>query len=156
MAGAGTGDVFGVPASPSITERRDMLMKKNGPGLGSLLDDNLQHHFPQLPPRSCQDHDVDNEVRNTNRDHFLGAREKSANSQSSVESVQHSGPLDTGVYKRFNGEEQKEREEIAENWIPAVLKKRVESNRKAPGMTIQVVKKESFLYEYSVYQNNRF
>ena len=103
MAGAGNGDVFGLPASPSVTKIRDMLMEKNGPGPGSLLDSNLQHHFPQLPPRSSQDHDVDNMVRNTNRDHLLGAREKSANSQSSVESVQLSGPLDTGVYKRFNG-----------------------------------------------------
>ena len=58
-------------------------------------------------------------------------------------------------YRRFNGKEQKEREKIAENWIPAVVKKRVESNRKAPGTTIQVVKKDSFLYEYAVYQKNR-
>ena len=97
MAGAGTSDVIGLLASPSITERRDMLMKKNGPGLGSLLDNNLQHHFPQLPPRSSQDHDVDNVVRNTNRDLLLGAKEKTEISQSSVESVQLSGPLDTGV-----------------------------------------------------------
>ena len=94
---AGTNDVFGILASPSITERRDMLMKKGASGLGSLLDDNLHQHFPPLPPRNSQDHDFDNEVRNTNRDHFLGAREKSANSRSSFESVQHSGPPDTGV-----------------------------------------------------------
>ena len=65
--------------------------------------------------------------------------QRSTNSQSSIESVVHSGPPDTGVYKRFNGKEQKEREKIAENWIPAVVKKRVESARKAPGTSIQVV-----------------
>ena len=118
MACAGTSDVFGLLASPSITERRDMLMKKGGSGPGSLLDNNLHQHVPPLPLRGSQDYDFDNEVRNTNRDHLLGAREKSANSRSSVESVQHSGPPDTGVYRRFNGKEQKEREKIAENWIP--------------------------------------
>ena len=88
-------------------------------------------------------------------DHLLGAREKSANSRSSVESVQRSGPPDTGAYKRLNGKEQKEREKRAGNWISAIVKKRVESNRKASGMTIQVVKQDSFLYEYAVYQKNR-
>ena len=86
---------------------------------------------------------------------MLGAREKSGNSRSSVESVHRSGPPDTGANKRFNGKEQKEREKRAGNWISVVVKKRVESNRKASGMTIQVVKKDSFLYEYAVYQKNR-
>ena len=67
----------------------------------------------------------------------------------------HSGPPYTGVYKRFNGKEQKEREKTAETWIPAVVKKRVESNRKASGTPIQVVKKETFLFEYAVYQKDR-
>ena len=153
---AGANDVFHIPASPSITERRDMLIKKGASGLGSLADDILPHHYPLQSRRGSQDHEVEREVRDTNLDHVLGAREKSGNSRSSVESVQHSGPPDTGVYKRFNGKEQKEREKTAENWIPAVVKKRVESNKKASGTPIQVVKKETFLYEYAVYQKDRY
>ena len=70
---AGNNDVFHVPGSPSITDRHEMLKKKGASGLGSLLDDNQALHFPPLPPRNSQDHDVNNEVRNTNRDSLLGA-----------------------------------------------------------------------------------
>ena len=86
---------------------------------------------------------------------MLGAREKSGNSRSSVKSVQRSGPPDTGAYKRFNEKEQKERVKRAGNWISVVVKKRVESNRKASKPTIQVVNKDSFSYEYAVYQKDR-
>ena len=132
-----------------------MLKSKVASGPGSQLDDSHALHLPPIPPRNSQDHNVNKEVRKANPDISLGAIQKSTNSQSSVESVKHSGPPDTGVYRRFNGKEQKEREKSAENWISAVVKKRVESNRKASGMTIQVVKQDSFLYEYAVYQKNR-
>ena len=115
-------DVFQIPVSPSITERCEMLKKKGASGLGSLADDILPHHYPLQSRRSSQDHEVEHEVRDTNLHHVLGAREKSGNSRSSVESVQRSGPPDTGAYKRFNGKEQKEREKRAENWISAVWK----------------------------------
>ena len=97
MTSASANEVFQIPASPSITERCEMLRKKGASGLGSLADDILPHHFPLQSLRSSQDHDVEHEVMDTNCDHLLGAREKSANSRSSVESVQHSGPPDTGV-----------------------------------------------------------
>ena len=87
---------------------------------------------------------------------MLGTIQKATNSQSSSESIIPSGPLDTGIYKRFNEKEQKEREKAAENWIPAVIKKRLESHRKAPGNPIQIVKKEIFLYQYAVYQKDRY
>ena len=112
--------------------------------------------LPRISNLDSQDLDVNNGVSIANPNSLLGARQKDTNSQSSSESVIPSGPPDTGIYKRFNEKEQKEREKVAENWIPAVIKKRLESHRKAPGNPIQVFKKETFLYEYAVYQKERY
>ena len=142
-----TDEVFRLSVSPSVAERTTMLRKQGAHGPSSLAGDALPHHFSIQSPRDSHDHDGEQEVRDiTNRDRGLGAIEKSGNSRSSVESEQSSGPPDMGAYKRFNGKEQKEREKSAENWISAVVKKRVASNRKASQTTIQVVKKDSFLY----------
>ena len=151
-----TEDVFQIPVSPSVAARTAMLRKQGAYGPSGLASDALPHHFSMQNPRDSNDHNGEQEVRDTtNRDPGLGAIEKSGYSRSSVESEKSSGPPDTGAYKRFNGKEQKEREKSAESWISAIVKKRVASNRKASKPTIQVVNKVSFLYEYAVYRKDR-
>ena len=66
------------------------------------------------------------------------------NSLSSSESYVPSGPPDAGRYNRFNEKEQKEREKEAENWIPAVLKKRLDSHRKQPWTRNRLLKGKPF------------
>ena len=112
------------PGSPSVPERRDLFKKTRGLlGSSSLPVDNLTQNLQPRPPRGSQDLDGNNGVSTASPNSTLGAIQKATNSQSSSESIIPSGPLDTGIYKRFNEKEQKEREKVAENWIPAVIKK---------------------------------
>ena len=102
-------------------------------------------------PKDSYDHEEFQEINNTNQDNDLGTTEKARQPPSTAESGKDSGPPDKAPYKRFNGKEQKEREKRAESWIPAEVKKRVDSNRKASVPIIKVVKKETFLFEYAMY-----
>ena len=121
-----------LPASPSVAKITAFFAKEGAHGPSGLAGETLPHHFHMPDPKDSNDHDEIQEVNDiTNHGRGLGTREKSRNSQSTVESGEGSGPHDKGSYKRFNGKEQQEREGRAENWIPAMFKKRMESNRKA-------------------------
>ena len=96
-----TEDVFQISVSPSVAARTAMLRKQGAHGLSGLASDALPHHFPMQNPRDSNDHDGEQDLRDTtNRDRGLGAIEKSGYSWSSVESKKSSGPPDTGAYKR--------------------------------------------------------
>ena len=116
----------------------------------------ITQDFQLQPTRGNQDPDGSNAVSVLSPNSMLGVRKKMTNSLSSSESYVPSGPPDAGRYNRFNEKEQKEREKEAENWIPAVLKKRLDSHRKQPWTSKQVIKRETFLYEYAVYQKDRY
>ena len=147
-----------MPASPSVAKIAALFTKEGAHGPSGLTGETLPHHFQMQDPKDSNDHDEIQEVSDiTIHGRGLGAREKSRNSQSTVESGEGSGPPDKGSYKRFNGKEQKEREEKAENWIPALWKKRMESNRKVSKQHIPVVNKDTFLFEYAMYiKDNSF
>ena len=61
-----------------------------------------------------------------------------------------SGPLGNGGYNRFNEVEKKERETAAEDWISALLRKKLESKRNSSAIMNKVIKKEMFLYEFAM------
>ena len=56
-------------------------------------------------------------------------------------------PTNNTAYNRFNETEHKEREAIAENWIPAEVKRRMYSNRGAAVPKPDLVKPETLLFE---------
>ena len=148
--------------SPFVTKQAALYGRQIQLGPRGLLSSLNPLWFP-LPPASgsavTNDHRelVQVEVNNTsNQFTNSGTPERTEQPPSTVESGAGNRPADKAAYKRFNGKEQKEREKSAESWISAVIKKHVESTRKASKTKIQVVKKDSFLYEYAVYQKDRY
>ena len=124
-----------VSISPSVAKQAAMYGRQIQVGprglLGSLNP--LWVPLPQAPGSVViNDHHemAQVEVNNTsNQVTNSGTPERSEQPPSTVESGAGNGPADKAAYKRFNGKEQKEREDIAENWIHAEGKRRVFSNR---------------------------
>ena len=93
-----------LPVSPSVAKVATLFGKQGVLGPSGLVSNALPHQYPMPDPKDINDHDEVQEVSDTtNHDRGLGAREKSGNSRSSVESEEGSGPPETGPYKRFNG-----------------------------------------------------
>ena len=68
-------DGFLLPVSPSVAARTAMLRKQGAHGPSGLVGDALPHHFPMPNPKDSNDHDGEQEVRDTtNHDRGLGAR----------------------------------------------------------------------------------
>ena len=133
--------VSGLPVSPSVARQAALFGKQVSIGPSGLVNSLLPPHHPMPDPKDSHDREEFQEVNNTNQDNDLGTTEKAGQPPSTVESGKGSGPPDKAPYKRFNGKEQKEREKRAESWIPAEVKKRVYSNRKAslpPNLPVRI------------------
>ena len=104
-----------LPASPSVAKITSFFAKEGAHKPSGLAGETLPHNFHMPDPKDSDNHDEIQEVNDiTNHGRGLGAREKSGNSQSTVESGEGSNPPDKGSYKRFNGKEQKK--EGGESW----------------------------------------
>ena len=83
-----------LPASPSVAKITSFFAKEGAHKPSGLAGETLPHHFHMPDPKDSDNHDEIQEVNDiTNHGRGLGAREKSGNSQSTVESGEGSGHL---------------------------------------------------------------
>ena len=110
--------------SPSLQDRRGVFEHNSIP-----QPDGLNTHEVGLQPGGLNNRDssVITQVTSDNNS-FNFATNVSGNPVASLPASKPSvtsGPLGNGEYKRFNEVEKKEREAVAEDWISALLKKRL-------------------------------